>query len=661
MGRKSITVFLTAMLLLALMVSADSRYEYAPDRDSNIYFGHISWVEIEIDGPDPVVVRETGVSSEIATLNFPIGPGDIIRTSARRCEIQFDTGTLLRLDTDTELRIETILAQILTHRGRGVTNLVLNRGRVYVMYKRYNRREVFQVKTESAAFKPGHNAVAVLAYQVNSGAKAQVMEGAVNVMFGPDWDRVETRKIKRNQSASVTTDHVFSYDSGRLNADFEGWNLAMNESFPDMHEGMSMLPKPIRRLPKAVQYFAEKYSNMYGEWVWDVMYGYVWRPFVNSDYPSGGWAPYHHGYWRELNGEMYWVPAEPWGWAPAHLGIWTWDTDKGWLWIPGNAFAPSWACWRTFSGRGIFAWRPFYLWDWAMSPSWGDWELGGTYGYSPYSANLHADPEAGGTARKVRKDQLQRPPYRLPSKMKKAYKNVVKALKSGNPHLLRRFANRPSAGFLVRSRDISSRDISGRRVAPSDLLESPDRSRFQVDDDPGMAAVAIYRKNRMQDHVNNLMISNPGSGANPAQQMTIPSLKERVFPDKPSSFAKEGKSRRSKAEPSALKMQRSGHPLSPPPRDWNPDTRSAQRIGATIRYNSSRNEVECPELGLRSRVPGHVGRSGGFSSGGSGGSSGAGGVSSGGSSSGSGSGSRGSGSRASGRSGGGRSGKGSGN
>jgi len=39
-----------------------------------------------------------------------LGPGDVIQTTAeRRIEIQFDNGTIVRLDFDSRLKIETLM------------------------------------------------------------------------------------------------------------------------------------------------------------------------------------------------------------------------------------------------------------------------------------------------------------------------------------------------------------------------------------------------------------------------------------------------------------------------------------------------------------------------------------------------------------------------
>ena len=71
----------------------------------DLYFGHISYIEPAPGGTDPVVQRQGGAEPEPGVINLPIGPGDTVRTSGdRRCEIQFDTGTIVRLDVATEVR-----------------------------------------------------------------------------------------------------------------------------------------------------------------------------------------------------------------------------------------------------------------------------------------------------------------------------------------------------------------------------------------------------------------------------------------------------------------------------------------------------------------------------------------------------------------------------
>ena len=175
--------FILAILLLfpsALLSKSLYRFAYSPKLD--IYFGHISVVDVQNDGADAVVMRRSGIEPELAVLNLPVWAGDTIRTTeSRRCEIQFDTGTIIRLDYSTELKIETIMAQSLSSKNK-ITNLVLNQGEIYIMYKRYNIPEFFQVLTRNAAVKLNHNTIAALSFSEEGKTAIHVNKGKVTVV-----------------------------------------------------------------------------------------------------------------------------------------------------------------------------------------------------------------------------------------------------------------------------------------------------------------------------------------------------------------------------------------------------------------------------------------------------------------------------------------------
>ncbi len=84
-------------------------------------------------------------------------------------------------------------------------------------------------------------------------------------------------------------------------------------------------------------------------------------PQSTQRYPWGSWQPYFYGNWSDYNGQLFWVPGEPWGWVPYHLGLWMWDQKSGWVWMPGSMFAPAWVDWEFLSGH--YFWRPFTLFD----------------------------------------------------------------------------------------------------------------------------------------------------------------------------------------------------------------------------------------------------------------------------------------------------------
>ncbi|MBM3312082.1 MAG: FecR domain-containing protein, partial [Candidatus Aminicenantes bacterium] len=325
MTKKKLTLFFGAGMLLAAWAAGQASDHYQViNRPKDFYFGHISLVEIKNDGQDPVVLREGAAKPELAVLNTPIGPGDTVQTAGRRVEIQLDNGTILRLDSNSELKVETILAQSLSS-GQKLTNLVLRRGQLYAMYKQFSARETFQVLTTTAAVKLTMDTVAMVERAEDGTTSVQVKRGRADVLYGPTKDNLKAQKVGRAERVTIAPDHRFALQGYLAGSDFERWNEQINADFVDLHEGLTPLPKPVQRLPRAIVYWAQRWGNQYGEWVWDDFLGYLWRPFYNDRYPSGSWVPYYHGQWTRVGGQMFWVPNEPWGWVPYHLGVWHWS------------------------------------------------------------------------------------------------------------------------------------------------------------------------------------------------------------------------------------------------------------------------------------------------------------------------------------------------
>jgi hypothetical protein len=252
----SLLVFFS-LFLFPSFLQADKQYEYVVSPEEDIYFGHISWTDVKYDGKDPVVLREGERLPDIAVLNFPLTAGDTIKTTeARRCEIQFDTGTIIRLDYDTELKIETILAQSLSSRNK-LTNLVLNKGQIYIMYRNYNSREAFQVLTANAAVKMKHRTVATVEASADGDTVVQVKLGKAYLLYGADEDHLKKEKIKKRQNAIVSRDHKLALSRYKPDTAFELWNDEMNANFQKLHQGKSFIPAPIEKYPKAIIGFAD--------------------------------------------------------------------------------------------------------------------------------------------------------------------------------------------------------------------------------------------------------------------------------------------------------------------------------------------------------------------------------------------------------------------
>ncbi|MEO6907119.1 MAG: DUF6600 domain-containing protein [Abditibacteriaceae bacterium] len=100
--------------------------------------------------------------------------------------------------------------------------------------------------------------------------------------------------------------------------------------------------------------YQDFYQNLspYGQWLNDPEYGYVWQPRVDQSF-----RPYYSGgHWVMTQYGNTWVSDYSWGWAAFHYGRWDLSDNNGWIWVPGNQWAPAWVSWR--SGGGYYGWAP---------------------------------------------------------------------------------------------------------------------------------------------------------------------------------------------------------------------------------------------------------------------------------------------------------------
>jgi len=654
MKLKGFGLILLVGLFLSMTPLAVAQTNYkVVNGPAEFYYGHISYVDTKNEGQDPVVYRQGSTKPEAAVLNLPLGPGDTVVTSdARRCEIQFDNGTIVRLDYNSELKIETIMAKSLSAR-QSLSNLVLTKGAVYVMYKKYNSREIFQVVTGNSAIKPKHNTVAIVGIGKDASTDIQVKYGQAQVLYGPDPENLKEQTVGKYEKLTISPDNKFAFQPYVEDTDFETWNKAINEDFDALHEGISELPKPIQRLPWAVYYFAQRYGSYYGEWLYDQMYGYIWRPFLNNQMYPWGWQPYIYGHWSSYGNQMYWVPGEPWGWVPYHLGVWQWDKKKGWFWIPGSAFAPAWVDWAFFQYGGMYAWRPWTTWDWmwysgddylwrmsALSPdyagfySWG-WGMS-SWWYTP--GVLQGEPGRE-TLTKISRDQLKKPaesPFPVPKEMKGVVKGLLASLKNGDENAKASLEATGKFGYIVKGKDLNAPDIQAKAVKLETFMKTMDALPSNapqkmalgvppvVGRDSLQAATRAFNRNEVADRIRDY------AGSRNSQESRASSRSpQRPMPEAVKSMLQESKpgTMPQRSLPSSVRSTAS----MPKVRihDWNPDLKVGRRLGVDIRYFSSTNEVYCPQLRVSSsgilyerdprsaRAARAAGFSGGDSSGGS--------------------------------------------
>jgi hypothetical protein len=92
----------------------------------------------------------------------------------------------------------------------------------------------------------------------------------------------------------------------------------------------------------------------YGVWHETSSYGYVWQP--SEAERSHSWRPYTNGRWAYTDAGWIWISEEPFGWATYHYGRWTRLRNIGWIWVPGDEWAPAWVSWRK--NNDYVGWAP---------------------------------------------------------------------------------------------------------------------------------------------------------------------------------------------------------------------------------------------------------------------------------------------------------------
>lgn len=89
----------------------------------------------------------------------------------------------------------------------------------------------------------------------------------------------------------------------------------------------------------------------YGEWVTVSRFGQVWRPYASADF-----RPFTNGHWVTTQSGQTWQGYEPWSWAADHYGNWIYESNYGWVWVPGTTYSPGRVAWSY--GQDSIGWTP---------------------------------------------------------------------------------------------------------------------------------------------------------------------------------------------------------------------------------------------------------------------------------------------------------------
>lgn len=171
------------------------------------------------------------------------------------------------------------------------------------------------------------------------------------------------RQVQERLAAEHQAEQQQQLSQGQADLEAREKALAEKESAPEATPapGEQSESQPVTR-SRAVSGArpTSGYSTFYtklephGAWLETADYGYVWQPRQAES--SRSWRPYTNGRWVYTDAGWTWISEEPFGWATYHYGRWTRLRGIGWVWVPGNEWAPAWVSWRK--SNDYVGWAP---------------------------------------------------------------------------------------------------------------------------------------------------------------------------------------------------------------------------------------------------------------------------------------------------------------
>jgi hypothetical protein len=261
-----------------------------------------------------------------AVLNAPVLPADYVNTGSNsRAEVEFDSGTMVRLGSDVQMRF--------SHIDENAREIQLAEGTIDVRLLRGANVET-TIDTPSISIVPRESGSYRISVTHDGQTKVTVRSGRADIETPDDAQplRPGTTLVAEGPAnePNIHTQPELAMD------DFDAFNADRDRIYTRV---AAAAPYVDQNLPGAED------LPSYGHWETDSQYGNVWVP--NNE--PATWAPYQDGnwVWEDYYG-WTWVAAEPWGWAPYHYGRWYHSPRWGWAWVPvsvtpGIAVVPAWS------------------------------------------------------------------------------------------------------------------------------------------------------------------------------------------------------------------------------------------------------------------------------------------------------------------------------
>lgn len=277
------------------------------------------------DGPGRGVARLSLINGDVsvrrgdsgdwsaAAVNTPLVVQDSVVTgAASRAEVQLDWANMLRLASNSEVR----MAELENRRYQ----VQVARGTVTLGVLRDSDAEV-EVNTPQVSVRPLKRGLYRVMVREDGQTEVTVRSGEAEIYTPRGTERLNSGRAMLVRGTA--SEPEFQMVRAAAEDDWDRWNENRN-----------------RQLERSVSYryvsrdiYGADDLDGYGRWVYDPPYGWVWAPYGIGPY----WAPYRYGRWTWIDWYGWsWLSYDPWGWAPFHYGRWYHHVRWGWCWWPGD-------------------------------------------------------------------------------------------------------------------------------------------------------------------------------------------------------------------------------------------------------------------------------------------------------------------------------------
>lgn len=283
-----------------------------------------------------------------ATENTPLAEGDQLTSGAdARAEIQFQGGTLLWIDRDTRLEMESLGS--LESQPAGIAVLRLRQGTLYLDLRQVEEAGPrFQIDTPPASIRLDSEGEFRIEILPSGEVQVSAFSGEAEVV-GEIGSVFLTGGLQTVVGISGDPREPASFNTARTDA-LVDWVAERRSIFLEAYREEDLAPPP-EVLPEEIYPYIPE-LNHYGDWHHVPVYGWVWRPL----HLTVSWRPYSIGFWRYYPIGWTWISSEPWGWYPYHYGRWQWVVGIGWGWVPGSVYSGAWVTWAYSSS--YIGWSP---------------------------------------------------------------------------------------------------------------------------------------------------------------------------------------------------------------------------------------------------------------------------------------------------------------